>query len=129
LNPVKSDQNPLTTSSKNFKIFPTSIFIKQAKRLAKKYPLIKEDFNGLQKQLKHDPITGNDFMGRDCYKIRMMITGKSSGQSGGARVIIEVKIIDRKVYVLSVYDKADKADIFDNELQKALKKRLEQFPD
>ena len=119
----------MTPSSKNYKVFPTTIFMEQAKKLAKKYPLIKEDFRQLSKQLKQDPISSNDFMGRDCYKVRMMITGKSRGQSGGARVIIEVKIIDKKVYVLSVYDKADKADIFDKELQKALRKRLEQYPD
>lgn len=103
--------------------------MEQAKKLAKKYPLIKEDFRTLQKQLKRDPITGNDFMGRDCYKVRMMITGKSRGQSGGARVIIEVKIIDKKVYVLSVYDKADKDDIFEKELKKALEKRHIDVPD
>lgn len=103
--------------------------MEQAKKLAKKYPLIKGDFEQLAKQLKDDPMTGNDSMGKDCYKVRMEITGKPKGKSGGARVIIEVKVIDRKVYVLSVYDKGDKGDIFDKELNKALKKRLEQFPD
>jgi mRNA-degrading endonuclease RelE of RelBE toxin-antitoxin system len=117
----------LTTSSKNYKVYPTTIFMEQAKKLAKKYPLIKEDFKELQNKLKKDPITGNDFMRKNCLKVRMMITGKSKCQSGGARIIIEVKIINKKVYVLSVYDKADKEDIFDKELKKALKKRLEQF--
>lgn len=119
----------MTTSLKAYKVFPTTIFMEQAKKLAKKYPLIKGDFKELQKQLKKDPITGNDYLAKDCYKVRMSITGKSKGQSGGARVIIEVKIVDRKVYVLSVYDKADKGSIFDKELKKCLQKRLEQFPD
>ena len=83
----------------------------------------------LCKQLKRDPITGNDYLTKDCYKVRMKITGKDKGQSGGARVIIEVKIIDKKVYVLEVYDKGEATSILSAELKKSLKKRLEQYPD
>jgi hypothetical protein len=119
----------LTTSSTNYKVFPTDIFMGQAKKLAKKFPLIKGDFEELQKQLKKDPITGNDSMGQDCYKVRMKITGKPKGQSGGARVIIEVKVVDKKVYVLAVYDKGDQGNIFDAELERCLKKRKKEFPE
>ena len=59
----------------------------------------------------------------------MPINGKSSGQSGAARVIIEVKVIDKRVYILSVYDKSDKEAIFDDELKEALKDRLKEYPD
>ena len=103
--------------------------MKQAKRLAKKYPNIKEDFKDLAKQLKKDPTTGQDSLGKDCYKVRMEISDKPGGQSGGARVIIEVKIVSQNVYILSVYDKADKSTIFDAELKLALQERLKQFPD
>ena len=41
----------------------------------------------------------------------MPINRKSSGQLGAARIIIEVKVIDKKVYILSVYYKSDKSDI------------------
>jgi hypothetical protein len=129
LNQEKSNQNLLKTSSKSFKVLPTTIFIDQAKKLAKKYPQIKEDFKLLAKQLKKDPITGNDSLGKDCFKVRMDITGKPKGKSGGARVIVEVKVIDKKVYVLSVYDKGDQGNIFEQELKKALKKRLSDYPD
>jgi hypothetical protein len=103
--------------------------MEQAKKLAKKYPLIKNDFAELAKQLSKNPTSGHDPMGKDCYKVRMEITGKPKGKSGGARVIIEVKIIDKKVYILSVYDKADQGTIFEKELERILKKRLEQFPE
>ena len=119
----------MTISLKNYKVFPTTYFMKQAKKLAKKYPLIKNDFANLAKQLKKDPTTGQDSLGKDCYKIRMPINGKSSGQSGAARVIIEVKVIDKRVYILSVYDKSDKEAIFDDELKEALKDRLKEYPD
>lgn len=121
--PEKSKQNLSTTSSKSYKVIPTDIFIAEAKKLAKKYPNIRNDFYELQKQLKTDPITGHDALGQDCYKVRMAISDKNQGQSGGARVIIEVKIIDKVVYVLSVYDKSIKENLVDGELKKLLKKR------
>jgi hypothetical protein len=127
-NQERKKQNPSISSSANYKIIPTDIFISEAKRLARKYPRIKEDFFELQKSLKKDPITGNDALGKDCYKVRMSITDKSAGRSGGARVIIEVKVIKKKVYVLSVYDKSEIGNLFDKELQEILKKRLAQFP-
>lgn len=129
MNPEKRHQNHLTTSSKHYRVFITEVFEKQAQRLVKKFPLIKGDFLELSKQLKKDPITGNDSLGKNCYKVRMKITGKPKGQSGGARVIIEVKIVDKKVYVLSVYDKGNQGNVFDKELENFLKKRLEQFPE
>lgn len=104
-------------------------FISQARRLKKKYPNIKQDFFQLQKELKKDPITGNDYLGQSCYKLRMNLSDKNFGQSGGARVIIQVKIINKKVYVLSVYDKSEKKDLLENELDKLLKKKLNEFPD
>ncbi len=128
LNPERRNRNPSINSLKSYKIIPTDNFISEAKRLVKKYPNIKEDFFELQKYFKKDPITGNDFLGKGCYKVRMAITDKNAGQSGGARVIIEVKIIAQKVYVLSVYDKSEKGNLFDKELDKILKQRLEQFP-
>jgi hypothetical protein len=121
-------QIPSQSFSKNYKIIPTDVFISEAKALAKKYPQIKNDFFELQKNLKKDPSAGSTPLGKDCYKVRMAITDKNAGQSSGARVIIEVKIIDKKVYVLSVYDKSKKGNLFDKELEKLLKKRFAQFP-
>src|SRR5271154_3355981 len=120
----RKKQSLSKNSSANYKIIPTDIFISEAKKLAKKYPNIKDDFFELQKILKKDPITGNISLGKDCYKVRMAISDKNSRQSGGARVIIEVKVINKRVYILSVYDKGEKGDLFDKELEKILKKRI-----
>ncbi len=113
-----SQQNPSHSQSKNYKIVPTDVFLSDAKKLAKKYPKIKEDFFDLRNILKKDPITGNDSLGDDMYKVRMQISDKNKGQSGGARVIIQVKIIDKVVYVLSVYDKGKIDNLIDKQLQK-----------
>jgi hypothetical protein len=38
------------------------------------------------------------------------------GKSGGARIITHVKIMDEKVYLLSIYDKSDQTSISDKEI-------------
>ncbi|WP_343302836.1 hypothetical protein AAHN97_14925 [Chitinophaga niabensis] len=121
--PGKGKHRHSTNSSKDFKVMTTDLFIKEAKRLKKKYPNIGSDFRDLSTTLKKDPITGNDALGCDCYKVRMPISDKGCGESGGARVIIEVKIIDSSVYLLSVYDKAEKEN-FDGTVKDLLKKKL-----
>lgn len=82
------------------------------------------DFLSLAEVLKKDPITGNDHISANCYKVRMSITDKNKGESGGARVIINVEVIDKEVYVLSTYDKSDKENITDKFLKRILGKKL-----
>ena len=60
-------------------------------------------------------------LGNDCYKIRLAISSKGKGKSGGARVITYVKIIETSIFLLSIYDKADVANISDKELKERLK--------
>lgn len=55
-------------------------------------------------------------LGNNCFKIRMAISSKNKGKSGGARVITYVKIVDEIVYLLSIYDKSDIDTISDGEL-------------
>jgi hypothetical protein len=59
-------------------------------------------------------------MGKDCYKIRMAITSKGKGKSGGSRVITCVKVINQTAYLLSIYDKSEKENISDKELDALL---------
>lgn len=99
----------------------------EAKRLKKKYPNIGDDFHELYKILKKDPITGSDYLSNDCYKVRMPIADKGRGDRGGARVIIQVLIVDKEVYVLSVYDKGEKDNILDKEIDRLLKNKLSHF--
>lgn len=103
-----------------FKVIPTPTFLKEATALQKKYPNINKDFLRLAEVLKNDPTTGNDHVAKDLWKVRMRISDKGKGSSGSARVIIEVKIIDKEVYVLSVYDKGEKEDLTDKELKKLM---------
>lgn len=94
----------------SFEVIPTPIFEKQAKKLIKKYPLFKKDLEDFGKSIRENPEQG-DYITESCFKIRIPITGKQAGKSGGARVVIHVKYINQRVYLLSVYDKSYKEDL------------------
>ena len=50
----------------------------------------------------------------------MAITGKKAGKSGGARIILQVKIIQSKVYFLAIYDKGEQDTIADKEIDRLI---------
>lgn len=104
-----------------FSIEATPEFLSEAKKLAKKYPSVKNDIALLAKQLQANPAMGTP-LGKDAYKIRMVITSKGKGKSGGARVITCVRIIASKVYLVSIYDKSSQTDISDKDLKERIKK-------
>ena len=102
-------------------IFQTlSHFDRELKRLMKKYPSIGQDLKLLLESLENNPTQG-DALGKDCYKVRMGITSKNKGKSGGARVITCVKILDESVILLSIYDKSEQSDIPSDLIQRLLK--------
>jgi hypothetical protein len=104
--------------SSNLIITPS--FERDAKPLFKKYKSLKTDLADLFELLENEPVQGKS-LGKDCYKIRLAITSKGKGKSGGARVITCVKIVKNKVFLLTIYDKSDKEDISDKELSELLK--------
>lgn len=104
----------------SFNIIPTPPFEKELKQLVKKYPSLKNDFALLTNKLMKEPKMGTP-LGNDCYKIRMAISSKGKGKSGGARVITYLKVIETNIFLLSIYDKADAANITEKELKDRLK--------
>ena len=104
----------------SFNIIPTPPFVKELKHLAKKYPSIKKDFAEQTGRLLQEPKTGTP-LGNNCFKIRMAITSKGQGKSGGARVITFVQVIITTIFLLSIYDKADIENISDKVLKERLK--------
>lgn len=104
----------------NFEIIMVPEFDKELKRLHRKYPSIRQDILDLTAELITDPIQGEP-LGKDCYKIRMAISSKNEGKSGGSRVITCVKIIDETVILLAIYGKSEKEDIEESKLKSILK--------
>ncbi len=105
----------------SFNIIPTPPFEKELKQLAKKYPSIKSDITVLVMKLQQEPKMGTA-LGNDCYKIRMAISSKGKGKSGGARVITYVQVVETNIFLLSIYDKEDTANISDKDLLERLKR-------
>jgi mRNA-degrading endonuclease RelE of RelBE toxin-antitoxin system len=91
-------------------------FEKEVKRLAKKYSSLKKDLLGLIESLEKMPQQG-DPLGNDFYKIRLAISSKGKGKSGGARVITCIKIFKEIVYLTSIYDKSEKSTVTNEELK------------
>ena len=99
----------------SFNIVPTRAFLKKLKKLYKKYPSIKSDVKELGLSLTENPFQG-DALGKDCYKVRMAISSKGKGKSGGARVITCVKIIRNTIIMLTIYDKSEQDSIDNKDL-------------
>lgn len=70
----------------NLEIKTLPDFDKTVRRLAKKYKSLPSDLKNLFTDLKKDPHTGIEIM-PGLRKVRMAITSKGKGKSGGARII------------------------------------------
>jgi mRNA-degrading endonuclease RelE of RelBE toxin-antitoxin system len=103
----------------SFNVKTLTSFEKQATKLSKKYHSLKSELLELVKSLKENPIQG-DTIGKNCYKIRFAIESKGRGKSGGARIITNIHISNKIVYLLSIYDKSDKDNLTDKELTELL---------
>lgn len=104
----------------NFDVVYTRIFEKEFKRLSAKHPSLKSDFKQLLTTLENDPVQGVP-LGDNCFKIRLAITSKGKGKSGGARVITCVKIFQNTVYLVGIYDKSERESISTKEIQNRIK--------
>lgn len=100
----------------SYSILPTHRFEKELRKLAKKYPSLKKEFATLISKIISNPETGT-FIGNHCYKIRISIASKNKGKRGGARVITYLYIQTETVYLLTIYDKSEKENVSDKELE------------
>ena len=103
----------------NYKVKSIEIFEKQAKRLIKKFPSLKNELLQLIDNLQEEPQQGTA-IGRSCYKIRISIASKGKGKSGGARIITNFVVTEKTVYLLSIYDKSEHESLTDKELKELL---------
>lgn len=96
----------------------TPHFARQFKRLSKKYASLPDDLEVLVEELKENPQKGQA-LGNKIYKIRLAITSKGQGKSGGARVITFLVLKEKSekektrddLYLLLIYDKGETSNI------------------
>ena len=107
----------------SYNIIYTDEFAKEIKRLSKKHLSLKKDFKLLLEALSANPKTGTP-LGNDCFKIRLSVTSKGKGKSGGARVITHVAVIMETIILISIYDKSELSAITDVEIKARLRKYI-----
>jgi mRNA-degrading endonuclease RelE of RelBE toxin-antitoxin system len=102
-------------SSPNYDVITPDFCERQLKHLSKKYPSIRQDVDKLIAELETNPQMGTPLR-NSCRKIRLAITSKGKGKSGGARVITHTIVINNIVYLLTIYDKSEQATITDKQI-------------
>jgi hypothetical protein len=102
----------------------TPDFKRDYKRLAKKYVSLDSDMKELVEELKENPTLGTP-LGNNAFKIRLAISSKNKGKSGGARIITYFISDENELYLLSIYDKSDQSNISDKSIITLIKDVLE----
>ena len=103
----------------SFKILAIPPFDRQLKRLSKKYASLKVQYLKLIESLEQNPEQGTKLV-KNCYKIRLAINAKGKGKSGGCSIVTSVVVFDNAVYLLAIFDKSEKENLTDKELNELL---------
>jgi mRNA-degrading endonuclease RelE of RelBE toxin-antitoxin system len=101
----------------SYSVIPSDKFKKEAKRLIKKFPSLKQELLELGEGLSNEPDNGTP-LGNNSYKIRLSIKSKGKGKSGGGRVITYLVNENKEVYLLTIYDKSE-FDTIDDKVMKS----------
>lgn len=107
------------------KFSKTPTFKKAEKKLKKRYPSFTDDFKEFTKSLESNPEQGTPLAG-GFRKIRMAITSKGKGKSGGARVITLnclVAPLEGEIILAMIYDKSDTESVSVAEIRGAVKEK------
>lgn len=100
---------------------PTPVFLRNAKRLSKRYASFDDDLRQLLQSISENPEQGVVLSG-NYRKIRMPIKSKGKGKSGGARVVTLNCLVSKNdgiVTLVSIYDKSDLENISMDEIRQA----------
>ena len=97
-------------------------FLKEAKKLSKKFKQLKPDL----KQAVEEIEIKNDlgiYLGFNLFKKRVKNSSIPMGKSGGFRIIIYKQVEDKIVFI-SIYSKTEKENLSDDELANVLQKYI-----
>ena len=101
----------------------TEEFLRQAKRLAKRYHSLADDINTLQLELMENPESGVS-LGGGKRKIRLGVKSKRGGKRGGLRVItlnVVIEASDTCINLLTIYDKKEIPNVSDKYIDQIIK--------
>jgi hypothetical protein len=103
-----------------YQIITTPNFERAAKQLKKRHSSLVQDLAKLIESLEENPMQGSALNG-GLYKIRLAISSKKRGKSGGARVITWVKVVKKHVLLIDIFDKSDRSTLSEKEIDQLLK--------
>lgn len=107
----------------NVFISTAPLFRKNFKRLAKHYASFRDDYAYLLQELRDNPQLGKS-LGNKLRKVRMKISSKGKGKSGGARIITYTCNLRSdgvlEIMLLDIYDKSERSTMTDKELKELL---------
>lgn len=90
----------------------SAAFLKQLKRLAKKYRRIEKDLRPVLDEIQAGQTPGDQIQGTGytVYKVRVANSDAQRGTSGGYRMIYYVQTADSRL-LLAIYSKSEQSDI------------------
>lgn len=97
-------------------------FLKEAKKLSKKFRLLKSDLKEAIKEIEENNDFGV-FLGLNLFKKRIKNSSIPTGKSGGFRVIIYAQLED-KIILISIYSKTEKETLSDEELRELVEQHF-----
>ena len=100
----------------NYKIKVYRHFEKEVKKLSKRYKSLKQDLTILAAELMQNPDMGTD-LGNGLHKVRMSIASKGKGIT----LIATLSKEEKEIGLHFIYDKSERENITDKELQAVLK--------
>mgnify|MGYP003170991334 CR=1 FL=1 len=103
----------------NYKIKVYRHFEKEVKKLSKRYKSLKQDLTILAAELMQNPDMGTD-LGNGLHKVRMSIASKGKGKRG-ITLIATLSKEEKEIGLHFIYDKSERENITDKELQAVLK--------
>jgi hypothetical protein len=80
---------------------------------------LKKEILELALQLQENPKLGTA-LGRNCFKIRLAVSTKGKGKSGGVRIITHFWAIQSTIYLISIYDKSEQETFISQKLDELL---------
>ncbi len=105
-----------------YAVFATKVFEKDLKKLSKKYRRIRDDFSPILDQIEAGEFPGDSVQGFEnkLFKVRVPSTDQKKGKSGGFRVVYYLCLPDKDIFLLTMYAKANKTNIREDEIQAVL---------
>ena len=103
----------------SYRIELSTKFKKSIRNIKKSHRSIENDVDKLVLSLLDNPHQGILIKDK-VYKIRIAITSKGRGKSGGARVITYVFDELERLTLLDIFDKSEQENISDNEIQEII---------